>query len=251
MYSPTLSIITVCFNAEKTIESTIQSVVTQTFPDIEYIIIDGASGDETLGRINKYKNRIAKIISEKDNGLYDAMNKGLRYATGDYVLFLNADDALYSSETIEEVFNCCENADVYYGEAMIVDDKGKALGLRSVKTPHQVPEYLTWKSLRWGMVISHQAFIIRRSLALPYDLQYRICADIDWMIRCLKQCKSICNTREIICNFRAGGASRIHQKSAWRERYKIFNKHYGAVNNLINHIFIFFRYIIHKRSKRK
>ena len=246
-----ITIITVCFNAEKTIENTIKSVLSQSYQKIEFIIVDGASSDNTLSIVNKYRDKVAKVISEKDDGLYDAMNKGLRYATGDYVLFLNADDALYSSETIEEVFHSGENADVYYGEAMIVDDKGKALGLRSVKTSHQVPEYLTWKSLRWGMVISHQAFIIRRSLALPYDLQYHICSDIDWMIRCLKQCKNICNTREIICNFRAGGVSRIHQKLAWKERYRIFNKHYGVVNNLINHIFISFRYVIQKRVKRR
>lgn len=251
MNSPSLTIITVCYNAESTIENTLKSVLSQSYSPIEYIIVDGASKDNTLNIINKYKDDIPKIISEKDDGLYDAMNKGLSLATGDYVLFLNADDTLYSADTIEEVFNSCNNADVIYGEAMIVNDKGKELGLRSVKTPHKVPENLTWKSLRFGMVVSHQAFIIRRSLALPYDLQYRVCADIDWIIRCLKQCKSICNSHEIICNFRAGGTSHRNEKLAWKERYRIFNKYYGVANNFMNHILITFRYLIHKRTKRR
>lgn len=250
MNTAPISIITVCYNAENSIEKTILSVIDQSLRGIEYLIVDGASTDGTLKIIEKYQGRITKVISEKDNGLYDAMNKGLSLATGDYVLFLNADDTLYAADTIEEVFNSCKEADVIFGEAMIVNESGKELGLRSVRTPHKVPENLTWKSLRWGMVVSHQAFIIRRSLALPYDLQYRVCADIDWMIRCLKQCKSICNSREIICNFRAGGTSHRNEKLAWKERYQIFNKHYGIVNNFINHILISLRYLIHKRIQR-
>lgn len=251
MNTPSISIITVCFNAEKTIENTIKSVLSQSYKNIEYIIIDGASTDHTLSIIHKYQDKISCIISEKDNGLYNAMNKGRQKATGDYVLFLNADDALYSSDTIEEVFHSCDDADVIYGEAMIINEHGKEIGLRSVKTPHRVPEHLTWKNLRFGMVVSHQAFIIRRSLALPYNLQYRVCADIDWMIRCLKQCRTVCNSHEIICNFRAGGTSHKNQKLAWKERYKIFNQHYGIMNNILNHVLISFRYLIHKKAIRK
>ncbi|MGH2642790.1 MAG: glycosyltransferase family 2 protein [Chitinophagaceae bacterium] len=251
MKSPSLSIITVCFNAENMIEDTLKSVLSQTYPDIEHIIIDGGSTDATLKIIGRNPGRISYMLSEKDNGLYDAMNKGLQKAKGDYILFLNADDTLYSSDTIEEVFKSCENADVYYGEAMIINDRGNEMGLRSVKTPHKVPEYLTWKSLRFGMVVSHQAFIIRRSLALPYDLQYRVCSDIDWMIRCLKQCESICNSHEVICNFRAGGTSHKNQSLAWKERFQIFNKHYGILNNLMNHILISVRFLLQRRTKKK
>lgn len=251
MNSPSLSIITVCFNAESTIGNTIKSVYSQTWPNIEHIIIDGGSIDKTLKIVEQSPRRNSYFLSEKDNGLYDAMNKGLQKATGDYIMFLNADDALYSSDTIEEVFHSCNDADALYGEAMLINEHGKEIGLRSVKTPHKVPEQLTWKSLRFGMVVSHQAFIIRRSLALPYNLQYRVCADIDWMIRCLKQCKTVCNSHEIICNFRAGGTSHKNQKLAWKERYKIFNQHYGIMNNILNHILISFRYLIHKRATRK
>lgn len=248
---PAITIITVSFNAGKTIERTIQSVLSQTYGYIEFIIVDGASNDNTMAIINKYKEKISKIISEKDNGLYDAMNKGLKLASGDYLLFLNADDTLYSTDTIEEVFKSCPDSDVIYGEAMIVDEKEKELGLRSINTPHQVPENLTWKSLKTGMVVSHQAFIVKRTIAPVYDLKYKVCSDIDWMIKCLKSCKNVCNTHEVICNFRTGGTSRVNQTLAWKERYQIFNTHYGIINNFFNHIFILFRYIFARKKKGK
>lgn len=247
MHNPTISIITVCFQAEKTIERTIQSVLSQSWKNIEFIIIDGSSTDNTLLIIEKYREHISKIVSEKDNGLYDAMNKGLQLATGDYVLFLNADDLLYEKDTLEKVFTVCPNADVIYGEAVFTNETGEELGLRSQQTPHKVPENLNWKSLQYGMTVSHQAFIIRRSLAVNYDLQYRVCADIDWMIRCLKKCKIACNTHLIISKFQVGGASKQQQKRAWKERYKILQKHYGRLHNFFHHIYIGLRYLFEKR----
>lgn len=245
--SPVLSIITVCFNAEKFIESTIQSVLAQTYPHIEYVIVDGGSLDNTMDIIKKYRSRIATVISEKDNGLYDAMNKGMRLATGDYLLFLNADDVLASQEVISNMLATCADADVYYGEAMFMDENGQDLGLRSTQTPHQVPEQLTWKSLRHGMVVSHQAYIVRRSLSPLYDLQYRVCADIDWMIRTLKASHKICHTRQVVARFRVGGTSKQHQQLAWKERYKILSKYYGHLPNFAHHLFIGLRYIFSKR----
>lgn len=247
MNTPTISIITVCYNAAGTIEHTILSVLSQTWKNIEYIIVDGASTDATLAIIGKYRNQIARVISEKDKGLYDAMNKGLQQATGDYLLFLNADDVLYAPDTLEKAFGDCVNADVIYGEAMFVDNERVELGLRSVQTPHKVPEHLTWKSLRFGMVVSHQAFIVRRELALPYNLEYPVCADIDWMIRCLKKSTSVCNTHMTICNFRTGGVSKQRQKSGWKERYRILSKHYGAVPNFLAHLYIASRYLLSKK----
>ncbi len=246
--TPTISIITVCFQAEKTIRQTIESVLSQTYPAIEYIIIDGASIDGTLQIIHQYRDRIAKVVSEKDEGLYDAMNKGLRLATGDYVYFLNADDLLYDKETLAKAFGSCRpTVDILYGEAMFIDDNGKQLGLRSENTPHKVPEVLDWKSLRYGMVISHQSFIVRRSLAGEYNLQYRLCADIDWMIRCIRQSTTSCNTHLIISKFRTGGTSKQHQKNSWKERYAVLSKHYGAVPNFFHHVFIAVRYVFNKK----
>jgi glycosyltransferase involved in cell wall biosynthesis len=245
--NPVLSIITVCYNAEKFIESTIQSVLSQTYPHIEYIIVDGASKDNTMGVVEKYRSRIATVVSEKDKGLYDAMNKGMQLATGDYLLFLNADDVLSDKDVIHQMFATCTDADVYYGEAMFMDENGVDIGLRSEQTPHKVPDVLTWKSLKHGMVVSHQAYVIRRSLSPLYDLQYKVCADIDWMIRTLKASRNICNTHRVVARFRVGGTSKQHQQLAWKERYKILSRYYGHLPNFAHHLFIGLRYIFAKK----
>lgn len=249
MAQPTVSIITVCYNAERYIEQTIRSVLDQSYPWVEYIIVDGASTDHTLEIIAGFEDRIARIVSEKDEGLYDAMNKGLDLATGEYVLFLNADDRLYGNDTLQAALSCCQDPDALYGEALLIDQEGKSLGLRSEKTPHKTPKRLTWKSLRDGMTVSHQAFIVRRSLAVRYDLRYRICADIDWMIRCLKQCRTTCHTGIIISCFRIGGTSTRQRKAGWKERYRILKHHYGFVPNLMHHGYIAFRYVFGRRAE--
>ena len=246
--TPILSVITVCFNAEKTIERTIQSVLQQTYPAIQHIIVDGTSSDGTMNIINTYKDRIAMVISEKDAGLYDGMNKGLRAATGDYVYFLNADDEFYSNDVVEKIFTSATEADVYYGEVMFTDMEGKELGLRSRVTNQKTPEQLDWKGLQKGMVVSHQAFFIKRELAASYDLNYKICSDIDWMIRCLKHCSKIINTHFVFAKFAAGGTSKQRQKLAWRERFFILQKHYGGIKNLCNHGLIIIRRIFSKQN---
>jgi glycosyltransferase involved in cell wall biosynthesis len=179
-----------------------------------------------------------RFVSEPDKGLYDAMNKGLAMATGDYILFLNAGDTLAEAHVISEMFAKHPGADVYYGHAMVVNLDGRELGLRQPLPP----EKLDWRSLQWGMSVCHQAFVIKRSLALPYDLQYRICADIDWMIRCLKQAPNTVHTGGLVCRFLADGLSSTHHKKAWKERYKVLSKHYGWLTNIINHLYIVLRY---------
>lgn len=247
MASPVLSIITVSFNAERFIARTVESVLKQTWPGIEYIVVDGGSTDRTPKILDRYRDRIARVISEKDRGIYDAMNKGMKLATGDYLLFLNADDELNDDTVVEEIFAGEKDADVYYGEAVFMDKDGHETGLRSVRTPHKVPERLDWTSLRYGMVVSHQAFVIKRTLAVEYNLEYQVCADIDWMIRCLKNCRSACNTRLIISKFRTGGTSKQKQKRAWVERYLILQKYYGALPNFFNHCYIALRYIFSRK----
>ncbi|MHB1922759.1 MAG: glycosyltransferase family 2 protein [Chitinophagaceae bacterium] len=243
MFLPCISIITVCYNAEHFIEQSIQSVVGQSYPNIEYILVDGRSTDHTLEIIERFSPRISRIISEKDQGLYDAMNKGIAAATGDYIYFLNADDQLYDAQVISRLFSDCKAADAYYGETVMVGELGTELGLRSSITPHQLTRQLSWKSLRWGMLVSHQAFIIKRSLCVQYDVHYKICADIDWMIRCLKQCEIISFQDLIICKFRMGGKSKQHQSLAWKERFFILQKHFGFFPNLYHHLFIGFRFL--------
>src|ERR1700689_2743832 len=104
-FKPTLSVITVVYNNVKDIERTILSVINQTYPNIEYIIVDGLSTDGTLDVINRYKTKIAKLIREKDKGIYDAMNKGLAAATGDYVIFMNSGDGFFAKDTVANVFS--------------------------------------------------------------------------------------------------------------------------------------------------
>ncbi|WP_205195396.1 glycosyltransferase family 2 protein [Chitinophaga sp. Cy-1792] len=245
--NPVISIITVCYNAEKFIEKTIESVLAQSYPHIEHIIVDGASKDGTMNIVNRYRSQIATVISEKDKGLYDAMNKGLRAATGDYVYFLNADDLLHDKDVLKNTFATCPDADTYYGEAMFLSEEGAALGLRSEQTPHKVPEILTWKSLQHGMVVSHQAFIVKRSISPEYDLNYKVCADIDWMIKVLQRATVNCNTHQVIAGFRVGGTSKQHQRLAWKERYKILDHYYGKVPNFLHHLYIAARYVFKKK----
>jgi glycosyltransferase involved in cell wall biosynthesis len=249
MAQPTVSIITVCYNAERYIEQTIRSVLDQSYPYIEYIIVDGASTDRTLEIIARFGDRISRVVSEKDAGLYDAMNKGLDLATGEYVLFLNADDKLHATDTLQMALSHCKQSDVLYGEALLIEEGGRPLGLRSEQTPHKTPRRLTWKSLRFGMTVSHQAFIVRRTLAVSYDLRYRICADIDWMIRCLKHCQTTCYTGLIISDFRIGGTSTQQRKAGWKERYRILRHHYGWLGNLFSHGYIVLRYLLGSRHR--
>src|SRR3954469_22501603 len=133
-FNPKISIITVVYNAQALIERTILSVLSQTYLNIEYIIIDGGSSDGTLQIAEKHQSKIALIHSGKDNGIYDAMNKGLNDATGDYVLFLNAGDELYHASTISAAFSKGE-ADVYYGNTAVVDEEGTLLGDRRLLPP--------------------------------------------------------------------------------------------------------------------
>jgi glycosyltransferase involved in cell wall biosynthesis len=242
MYTPKISIITVVYNSEKLLERTIKSVLAQTYTPIEYIIVDGASTDGTLAIIEKYKPHIHKVISEKDKGIYDAMNKGLRIAIGDYVLFLNAGDELYSTTTLQDIFSLSANADVYYGNTKVVNEKGKELGDRR----HTPPKQLTWKSFKYGMCVSHQSFIAKRTLCDNYNLQYPIAADIDWVIRVLKKSTKIVNTRLYISKFLEGGASSQTRLKGLTDRFKIMVHYYGFYNTLGYHFYISVRFIFQK-----
>src|SRR5690606_12018670 len=140
--NPKISIITVVYNNVRDIEYTIRSVISQTYPNIEYIVIDGASTDGTLDVINNYRDRINVVISEKDRGIYDAMNKGLATASGDYVLFLNSGDELFDDNSIQNVVEEGKGADIIYGETKLVNEERHIIGDRR----HRVPVNFDWKS---------------------------------------------------------------------------------------------------------
>jgi glycosyltransferase involved in cell wall biosynthesis len=244
--SAKISIITVVYNGEKVLERTIESILNQSFRDVEYIIIDGNSTDGTVELIKKYKNVISQWKSEPDRGLYDAMNKGLRLAQGDYLLFLNAGDQFYDTTTLAKIFDSQINADIFYGETMMVDEAGKEIGLRRLKSP----EELNWKSLINGMLVCHQSFIVRRELAAEYDLAFKIAADYAWMLECLKRSKSIANTRMIISRFLEGGLNKSNILTALKERFGVMTRNYGLVKTIGMHVLIGLRFswfVIRKR----
>lgn len=238
-FQPTLSVITIVYNNAQDIERTVKSVLAQSYPAIEYIIIDGASTDGTLQCLEPFKSKISRLISEPDKGIYDAMNKGLAFASGDYVLFMNSGDEIYASDTVSKVFTSAPDADIYYGETEMIDAHGYSLGRRR----HRVPTHFTWKSFKYGMSISHQAIYIKRSITVPYDLQYQLSADIDWILKAAKKAKKIVNTHQYVAKYLVGGMSKKRHRQSLIERFHIFTKYYGLIPNLANHIVIVFKLI--------
>lgn len=182
----TISIITVCYNSESTISSTINSVLSQTYEKIEYIIIDGMSSDNTLKIVKSYSNRIAKVISEKDNGIYDALNKGISFSTGEIIGFVHSDDLLYDENVISKIASLFlkKEIDGVYGDLQYVKKK----------QTNKIVRY--WKSsqyksgmLKKGWMPAHPTFFLKKTIYLThgkFNLKYKISADYDFMIRILK-----------------------------------------------------------------
>ena len=267
---PLVSVITVVYNGSQVLEGTILSVLNQSWPSIEYIIIDGGSSDGTQDLIRKYQDRISFWISEPDAGLYDAMNKGLAAARGDYVWFINAGDRIYTSSTLERALSAIEPGaelpGIIYGDTMIVNDRYEEIGYRRLRPPRQ----LTWRSFRKGMLVCHQAILVRRDLAEPYDLRYRHSADFDWVIRALKKAEGrgqrakgkaegrgqkakggrVLNSGMVLCAFLDGGHSKQNIKPSLRERFHSMVSHYGWAVTLFWHLIIpirFFAYLMRHR----
>jgi len=234
---PTFSIITVTYNAEATIEVTMHSVQQQTYQNIEHLIIDGASKDNTLYIIEKNKDAKTKVVSEPDKGLYDAMNKGIRLATGTYLCFLNAGDAFHENDTLEKMVQVASSADILYGQTAIVDAERHFLRMRH----HTAPEVLTWKSFQQGMVVCHQAFFVKRTLAEPYNLQYKYSSDFDWCIRIMKKADVISNTHLILIDYLDEGMTTRNHRASLMERLRIMAKHYGWCKALIMHLWFVIR----------
>ena len=167
-----ISIITVCYNAVSSIQATIESVINQNFENIEYIIIDGGSTDGTIDVIRQYEDKISFWISEPDNGIYDAMNKGIARASGDYVNFMNAGDKLQSDETLAKIFNKYKNnADIIYGDTYYIYNDYKLLFK---------PKPLN--QITFTFPICHQSSFIKTALIkkCPYNTKYKSSADYDF-----------------------------------------------------------------------
>ncbi|MGV8877523.1 MAG: glycosyltransferase family 2 protein [Sphingobacteriaceae bacterium] len=234
MDKPVLSVITVVFNNVRDVGRTLDSVLNQTYSSIEYIVIDGQSTDGTLEILKQYASGINQLLSEKDEGIYDAMNKGLAMATGDYVIFMNSGDEFYETDTVEKVFATADNADIYYGETEMINNQLKSLGRRR----HRVPENFTWKSFKYGMSISHQAIYIKRSITSAYLAKYQLSADIDWIIRAAKKANKIVNTHLYVARYLVGGMSKTRHRQSLIERFNIMREHYGLTQTIFNHFVI-------------
>lgn len=241
---PRLSIITITYNAEEFLERTLESIVSQTDQDFEYLLIDGASRDGTLALAERYRQRINVLVSEPDKGLYDAMNKGQARASGDYVWFMNAGDEIAEKDAVEKLKKIMiQEPDVIYSDTWMVDNSGTVLGLRSEKTPHRVPEVLSWKKYGRGMLVCHQAFIARKTIAPIYHTD-NLSADIDWEIRCLKMAAHVQQYPGILARYLTGGISHQQKWRSWKDRYRVLRQHFGFLPNLYNHFRILLRAVL-------
>ncbi|MDE6578796.1 MAG: glycosyltransferase [Muribaculaceae bacterium] len=232
--SPLISIITITFNAADVITPTMQSIAEQTFRDFEHIIVDGASSDNTIMVARQIGGKDLRIISEPDNGLYDAMNKGLAMACGKYVLFLNAGDAFHSPQTLAAYAEGAKKKpDIIYADTVIVDSNRNYIKPRHLSAP----DILTFRSFEKGMLVCHQAFMVKKELAPEYNIDYRFSADFDWCIRCLKKSKpgKCLNLHTVAIDYLNDGLTDKNKIASLKERFDIMRKHYGLVTTVGNH----------------
>ena len=238
-----ISIITVVYNAEGLLDRTMQSVYKQDYVNLEYIVVDGQSTDGTVDLIKENENWISHWISEADKGIYDAMNKGMDMAEGDYVWFLNAGDELFSEQTVSKLFSGGNPADIYYGDTEKVDQQGNGLGLYSETTHTKAAPGMGWRDWNKGSQVCHQSFVVKKSLAVQFDLTYRYTADIDWEIKCLKAASQIVRSEAVLAKFLIdeSGYSKRNQFKAWLDRYRVLQSHFGLIPNFLNHLQILLR----------
>lgn len=231
-----ISIITVTYNSEKTIEDTIQSIIKQTYANYEHIIVDGLSKDSTMKIVKKYEDKYQgklKYISEKDSGIYDAMNKGIKMATGDIIGILNSDD-IYANESILEKIATkfsMTNCDGIYGNLIFMDEE-------TMSKPQRI-----WKSkkgnMKFGWHPAHPTLYLKKDVYNKiglFDLQYKIVADYDFMLRLMKD-KSINleYINEYLIYMRVGGVSTDGIKG-YKKNLK--ESHQALVNNGIKNAYM-------------
>ncbi len=242
-----ISIITVCYNAGAAIERTIQSVLRQNYPAIEYIVVDGASTDQTLDVIKKFGTKIDKVISEKDQGIYDAMNKGLAISTGDLVYFLNADDTLIDEDVlsgIARVFLGDPSKTLIYGRVKQSNVSGPVELFNGQFAIRTLDDFLQ-------KTICHQAVFAHRSLFSKignFDCQYKYAADYEWLVRAYKyNPNGFFYVDKEIANYVSGGRS-YQQGSITTEEYaKVRLKHLFS----LKHAWYFSRYVILRGLKKR
>jgi len=231
-----ISIITVIRNAAATLDRTLRSVDSQTFRNYEHLIIDGASTDGSAAVAAARPSPLRRFDSRPDGGLYDAMNRGLSEACGDYVVFLNAGDTFHAPDTLERVAAAIAGAGspgIVYGQTDIVDDAGRYLRPRHFEAPEQ----LGLRDFRRGMVVCHQAFFVLRRITVPFDLRYRFSADYDWCIHCLQHSRrNVYVGRPALVDYLSEGLTTRHRRASLRERFRIMAHHYGLGHAVLLHL---------------
>ena len=204
---PLISIITVVYNGEKFLEKTILSVINQTYENIEYIIIDGNSNDRTLDIIKKYEDKIYYWVSENDNGIYDAMNKGIKLASGEFIGLINADDwyELDAVQNIVNTLNTNSNYDVIYGLLRYIKNE------KEYKIDSQHYNFLEER------MIPHPTCFIKKDIYTKlnyYDLEYKSASDYDFLLKIKNQDYNFCKINKILSNFRMDGISTVSKIGA-------------------------------------
>jgi glycosyltransferase involved in cell wall biosynthesis len=216
---PKITVITVIFNNKDLLEKTIKSVINQTYSNIEYIIIDGGSTDGSIEIIKKYEDKIDNWTSEPDKGIYDAMNKGIKRATGEYINFLNAGDVFYNGKVLEKVaasLDSCKNK-FFCGRTRKIYPKYRTFTCK------------TMQRLKYGIMPSHQASFVGRQVLLDmgnFDLDYSSSADFDFYCRFFKKGGEVSFSDIIVADFLAGGMS-SRKEISYFETYRVIKKHFG------------------------
>ncbi len=246
------SIVTVCRNAEDSIEKTICSVTEQTYSNIEYIIIDAVSTDGTLAIIDKYKSNIARVVSEPDKGIYDAMNKGVSYATGDYVFFLNAGDLLISIHEIEKVNELITadpvGIDVFYGKMLVFDPKNLWGYIHGIDFVNDAALFID--------TVHHQTAFTRLSLLKerPYNINHRISADYEWFVHAFAQQGARFKHIDVLVSIfdpygLSGNPAQLNNRLM--ERVEVLRKNYSKQRLLVLLLYNYLRVMRNPAGKRK
>jgi len=220
---PLVSIVTVTLNAGAALERTIESVRWQSYPLIQYVVVDGGSTDGTLDMIKKFKNTIDRVLSEEDFGIYHAMNKGLALCKGDLVYFLNAGDCLYDTTVISDVVDeyCRYDWDLIYGDAVLVSAPcGENVHKRHID--------VSMDKLKNGYMICHQAVYVRKSVMKEFDTRFRLSADFDLLCRLFKEGLRKKYLPRNVCYYATGGAS-SDRNVIIKEKTEIIRENFGRL----------------------
>jgi glycosyltransferase involved in cell wall biosynthesis len=223
---PKVTVITVVLNRASEIEHTLKSVLNQNYKNLEYIVIDGESDDGTIKIIKKYLNGISEFISEKDKGIYDAMNKAADLANGEWLIFMNAGDFFVADDVVSRTFSVCKSSecDVIYGDGIYTFDESRVL----VRAPKIA-------TLTDGSGFSHQSCFIRTKLQNEYgfDLKESVAADYDFFLRLHRAGKVFKKVDVTVSEFLFGGFSNRPPMEVIKMRHRIYTKYYKRSNFIL------------------